>query len=473
MRSGAAGRSRRLTAITDQQERRAYDEAFRADGTPRPQYERILAALDAADLGALRDATQAHVDEQGVSFGPDPFLVDAVPRAFTGEAWDELAAGLRQRVRALNAFVADAYGERRIVAAGVVPASLIDEAEGYEPDLRGRLPAMPAPVAVAGLDVICDEHGTLRVLEDNCRTPSGYCYAGATRRAVRATLGLDGPAPRDIGAPLRDLLGRALRDAAPPGVEDPFAVVLSEGPGTATAWEHEHIAELTGARLVVLDDLRLRDGYVADRDGRRVDVIYRRMDEDALRDEAGELTATARIVLEPWLAGRVGLLNAFGTGIADDKLAHAYVPDMVRFYLGEEPLLESVRTLDLCRRETLEEVLGDLREYVIKPRGGSGGRGVVVCAHADDELLAEVAGALRSEPRCYIAQHTISLSQHPTITPEGRLEPRHIDLRPFIFSGDGWTEALPGGLTRVALERGTLVVNSSQHGGGKDTWVLA
>ncbi|HUR86228.1 MAG TPA: circularly permuted type 2 ATP-grasp protein [Solirubrobacteraceae bacterium] len=415
-----------------------------------------------------------------MSFGPDPFLVDAVPRVITGEAWDELAAGLQQRVRALNAFVADAYGERRIVAAAVVPASLIDEAEGYEPDLQGRLPAMPAPVAVAGLDVVCDEHGTLRVLEDNCRTPSGYCYAGATRRAVRETLGLDAPAPRDIGAPLRDLLGRALRDllgralrdATPRGVSDPFSVVLSEGPGTATAWEHEHIAELTGAQLVVLDDLRLRDGRVVDRDGRRVDVIHRRSDENSLRDEAGELTATARIVLEPWLAGRVGLVNAFGTGIADDKLAHAYVPDMVRFYLGEEPLLESVRTLDLGKPETVDEVLGDLREYVIKPRSGEGGRGVVVCAHADDETLAEVAEALRSEPQCYIAQHTISLSEHPTITPEGRLEPRHIDLRPFIFSGDGWTEALPGGLTRVALERGTLVVNSSQHGGGKDTWVL-
>ncbi len=357
-----------------------------------------------------------------------------------------------------------------------MPASLVDEAEGYEPDLRGRLPATGAPIAVAGLDVIRDEDGSLRVLEDNCRTPSGYCYAGATRRAVRETLGLDAPVPRDIGDPLRDLLGRALRDAAPPGVEDPFAVVLSEGPATSTAWEHEHIAELTGARLTTLDELRVRDGYVVVLEPgggeHRVDVVHRRCDEDSLRDESGELTPIARVVLEPWLAGRVGLVNAFGTGVADDKLAHAYVPDMVRFYLGEEPLLASVPSLDLGRPETAEEVLGDLRAYVIKPRGGSGGRGVVVCAHADEQTLAAVAEDLRAAPGRYVAQHTVSLSQHPTITEDGVLEPRHIDLRPFIFSGDGWSEALPGGLTRVALKRGTLVVNSSQHGGGKDTWVM-
>jgi uncharacterized circularly permuted ATP-grasp superfamily protein len=452
-----------------------FDEAHGPDGAPRAHYASLLGALDGADLLGLRDAAQQRVDEAGANFGDDPFRIDPVPRLFTREAWDELAAGLEQRVRALNAFVADAYGARRIVDAGIVPAELIDEAEGYEPDLRGRLPPAAAPIAIAGLDIVCDEDGTLRVLEDNCRTPSGYCYAAATRRAVTDSLRLDGPGPRALDDVLRDLVAGAVRDAAPEGIDDPFAVVLTDG--TAAGWEHEQIARLAGAQLATLDDLLTRDGELRARtpDGaeRRVDVVYRRTNVDSLRDDAGEPTAVARLLLEPWLNGRLGLVNAFGTGIADDKLAHAYVEEMVRFYLGEEPRLASIRTLDLGRAELVREVLDDLRAHVIKPRFGSGGKGVVVCAHADEDALARVREDLQREPGCFVAQRTVALSRHPTICDdEGRLEPRHIDLRPFIFSGRDWTRAMPGGLTRVALERGTLVVNSSQHGGGKDTWVL-
>jgi uncharacterized circularly permuted ATP-grasp superfamily protein len=465
-----------LTSTPQQRGRPAFDEAYRADGAPRAHYDGLLGALESADLLALRDAAQRAVDAEDVSFGPDPFRIDPVPRLFTGLVWDELAAGLEQRARALNAFVADAYGERRIVAAGAAPETLVEQAEGYEPELHGRLPTLAAPIAVAGLDVVCDEDGTLRVLEDNCRTPSGYCYAAATRRAVTASLGYDGPGPRELGDALRELLRGVLHDAAPAGVGDPFAVVVSDGPGTETAWEHEQVARLTGAQLVTLDDLRLRDGSLLARGAggrtRRVDVVYRRSDEESLRGEDGAPTPLAELVLEPWLDGRLGIVNAFGTGIADDKLAHAYVPEMVRFYLGEEPRLQSVPTLDLGRPETADEVLDDLRAYVVKPRGGAGGRGVVVCAHADDETLARVREDLRRAPEAHIAQRVIRLSEHPTISDEGRLEPRHVDLRPFIFSGAGWTRALPGGLTRVALQPGTLVVNSSQHGGGKDTWVL-
>jgi len=469
-----------LSASTTRHGRPSFDEAYRADGTPRAHYEELLGAIDGSDLLALRDAARQRVAAEGAGFGDEPFRIDPVPRLFTGQAWDALADGLVQRVRALNAFVADAYGARRIVDAGVVPAELIDEAEGYQPELRGRLPPVAAPIAVAGPDVVYDEEGTLRVLEDNCRTPSGFCYAAATRRAVRASLALDGAGPRELCDPLRELVAGALRDAAPAGIDDPFAVVLSDGPGTASLWEHEQVARLAGAQLVTLDDLRLRDGRLfarspeggRQRGARRVDVVYRRADGDRLRDAAGAPTAIARLLLEPWLAGRLGLVNAFGTGIADDKLAHAHVDAMVRFYLGEEPLLASVPTLDLGRPELLREVLDDLRAYVIKPRSGTGGRGVVVCAHADEDTLAGVRDELRRAPQRHVAQRTVALSLHPTVTAEGRLEPRHIDLRPFIFSGTGWTRALPGGLTRVALEPGTLVVNSSQHGGGKDTWVL-
>jgi uncharacterized circularly permuted ATP-grasp superfamily protein len=449
-----------------------FDEAYTADGAPRAHYAAVVGALERADLRELRDAAQRHVDREGASFGDDPFRIDPVPRVFTAAAWDELAAGLEQRVRALNAFVRDAYGARRIVAAGIVPAEVIDAAEGHEPALRGRLPAGAPPIAVAGLDIVCDEDGTLRVLEDNCRTPSGYCYAAATRRAVRSALDLDGAAPRPLEGPLRDLVAGALREAAPAGAGDPFVVVLTSAGGTGASWEHEQIAELAGAQLVTPGDLRLRDGRLLAGD-RAVDVVYRRTDEDALHDDDGELTAVAQLLLEPWLDGAIGLVNAFGTGIADDKLAHAYVPEMVRFYLGEEPLLASVETLDLGRPEVVAEVLADLGAHVIKPRAGSGGDGVVVCAHAEEDALARVREDLEREPGAFVAQRTVALSRHPTICDEeGRLEPRHIDLRPFIFSGRDWTQAMPGGLTRVALERGTLVVNSSQHGGGKDTWVL-
>ena len=452
----------------------SFDEAYDAGGAVRSHYQALLAALDDTDLRALRTAVQGHVDDVGAAFGEQRFSVDPVPRLIAGAAWDRLAAGLEQRVRALNAYVADVYGERRIVAAGVVPEHAIEEAEGYEPELQGRLPAAAAPIAIAGLDVVCDEHGTLRVLEDNCRTPSGYCYALAARRAVLASLdGRRTASPRELAGPLRELLLGALRAAAPAPDREPFVVVLGAEPGTATAWEHEQAALCIGAELVALGDLRLRvRGDWLWFDGRPVDVVYRRTDGDALRGEGGERARVAELLAGPWLAGTLGIVNGFGTGVADDKLAHAYVEDMIGFYLGEEPLLASVRTLDLGRPEHVEEVLDDLRAFVVKPRGGAGGTGVVVGAHAGEDALADLRERLRREPARYVAQHVVALSRHPTVGDGGRLEPRHVDLRPFIFSGDGWTRALPGGLTRVALAPGTLVVNSSQQGGGKDTWVL-
>jgi uncharacterized circularly permuted ATP-grasp superfamily protein len=452
----------------------SFDEAYDGDGLVRAQYAALLEALEAGDLLALRESAQRRVDALGASFGEHPFRVDPVPRLFEADAWERLAGGLRQRVRALNAFVRDVYGERRIVAEGVVPARVVEEAEGYEPELQGRLPdGVVPPVAIAGLDVVCDEQGTLRVLEDNCRTPSGYCYALATRCAVSAALDVGELLPRALAAPLRELLTGVLRAAAPRDVDDPCIVVLSEGPGAGTAFEHEQVALLAGAELATPDDRRLSvlDGRLCF-DGRRVDVVYRRTDADGMRGRDGALTPAARLLVEPWLGGRLGLVNGFGTGVADDKLAHAYVEDMIGFYLGERPLLASVRTLDLGRHEHVEEVLDDLRSFVVKPRAGAGGDGVVVCAHADDHALAEVRERLRREPEAHVAQRLVALSRHPTVSEEGRLEPRHVDLRPFIFSGDGWTRVLPGALTRVALDRGTLVVNSSQHGGGKDTWVL-
>jgi carboxylate-amine ligase len=251
--------------------------------------------------------------------------------------------------------------------------------------------------------------------------------------------------------------------------------VLTDGPANTAWWEHRTIADRLGLALVGIPDLVVADdGLYAKVDGRsrRLDVVYRRTSEDRLRGPDGRPTAVGRALEEPWLRGQVGLVNAFGAGVADDKLAHAYVPDMIRFYLGQEPLLPSVRTYDLAVPEILEDVLSRIDELVVKPREGSGGDGVVIGPHAEEADTVATAEAVRRRPEGYVAQELVALSRHPTLV-DGRLEPRHVDLRAFVFLAGERATALPGGLTRVALEAGALVVNSSQNGGAKDTWVLS
>jgi uncharacterized circularly permuted ATP-grasp superfamily protein len=271
-----------------------------------------------------------------------------------------------------------------------------------------------------------------------------------------------------------DLLRRALVEAAPPGREEPFAVVLTDGPENVAFYEHAKAADRLGAPLVTLTDLE-RDGdslrtRAPTGETRAVDVVYRRTDEDRVRDESGHMTSVAEALLEPWLRGRVGVVNAFGNGVGDDKLVHSHVEDFVRFYLGEEPLVRSVPTHALTGPGERHGVIAHIRELVIKPRLGHGGNGVVIGAHADQADLERLADELERHPDRYVAQPTIALSRHPTVI-DGELEPRHVDLRPFAFSGEE-VALVPGGLTRVALDAGALVVNSSQNGGGKDTWVL-
>jgi uncharacterized circularly permuted ATP-grasp superfamily protein len=456
-----------------------YDEAFSAPGRPRPQYAALLAALDGVDLSALRDAVNARVERDGVTFttseGEQAFVIDPIPRILAADEWAALAAGLEQRVRALNAFVLDAYGDRRAVAAGVLSDEAIDAAEGYEPELRGRYPGFRAPIGIAGLDVVRAPDGGLLVLEDNCRTPSGLTYMTAARRAVAAELLPGVPEPMEVAELLGELVRGVLDAAAPDGAGEPSVVVLTDGPGSGAYYEHAAVARALGVPLVTLEDLEPRGDRLEARldDGRRrpVDVVYRRSNEDRLRDDDGALTAVAAALLGPWRAGRVGLVNAFGTGVADDKLVHGHVDDLIRLYLGEEPLAGAVPTLDLARPEAREAVLADLRGHVVKPRFGHGGAGVVVCAHADDATLDALRADLRADPPSFIAQPVVALSSHPTVV-DGRLEPRHVDLRPFVFAADVKIRSLPGGLTRVAWDPGALVVNSSQNGGAKDTWVL-
>jgi carboxylate-amine ligase len=453
-----------------------YDEAFSAPGVPRPHYASALDRLLGYDLEAVRVDVQADVDASGCGFrvagGSNAFVVDPVPRIIEAAEWWSLSAGIEQRVRALDAFVRDVYDRRAIVSAGVVPARVIDSADHHEPGVAAH--RRPFQIGMAGLDVIRDADGRFLVLEDNVRTPSGYAYMIAARRATAERYGVDGDLA-DVESAVVEALRETLRAAAPPGVEDPVVAVLSDGAGSSAWWEHQELARLTGARLLLTGECEVHHAHLCWRDEQArlhpVDVVYRRTDEDRLRDDDGRPTAVGELLDEPLRAGTVTCVNAFGTGVADDKLVHAYVEDMIRFYLGEEPLLRSVTTYDLEDPACLREALGRLGELVVKPRTGHGGHGVVIGPRATRDELRDAAAAISGSPGDWIAQETICFSRHPTVI-DGRLRPRHVDLRPFVLFDGKRARALPGGLTRVAFEEGELVVNSSQDGGAKDTWVL-
>jgi uncharacterized circularly permuted ATP-grasp superfamily protein len=440
----------------------------------------VWESIGGRDLKQLSEAVARDCSRRGVSFksaegSAQDFRIDPIPRVIDAREWSELSAGVAQRVKALELFVRDVYSERRIVAAGVVPASSLDSAHHYERKLMGMGEEIASWITIAGLDVVRDSDGSFKVLEDNLRTPSGIAYAVATREVLGEHL------PPPAGLHVRSLdtafktLGEGLRAAAPAAGEDPTVVLLSDGQLNSAFYEHATIAAYLGLPLVLLDQLSVRGGHLyAQLPGgsRAVDVVYRRTDEDRLIDDRGESTAIAQLLLEPVLKGTLACVNAFGTGVADDKLMHAYVEEMVRFYLGEEPILKSVPTYDPTQPGVLEMVLERIGELVIKPRTGHGGHGVVIGPHAKAEDLERTAAAVKRAPELYIAQETVMLSRHPTVT-DGHLELRHIDLRPFAISSGESVHVLPGGLTRVAFERGALVVNSSQNGGSKDTWVLA
>ena len=455
----------------------AFDEAVEPGGTPRSRYGELLGALARLDVASLREALAEEATAAGATFGTDGedehFRLDPVPRLIEWEEWAPLGAGLAQRAMALDRFIADVYGEREIVAAGVVPARAVETCDHHEPRVA-QLPPAPVRVAVAGLDVVRGPDGRFRVLEDNVRTPSGFAYVLAARELLDRHLPpwlADG---RVSFAPAIDLLARSLRAAAPDDVDDPSIAVLTDGRGNSAWYEHDRVARMLEIPLVELDDLSVRRGRLMARNGNThvpVDVVYRRTDEDRLTNADGELTDVGAALIEPLSNGTLSCVNAFGAGIADDKLIHAYVEDMVRFYLGEEPLLPSVPTYDPCDEDRREEILDRIDELVVKPRSGFGGRGVVVGPHAEPGDVRSAARALAERPEDFVAQELVMLSTHPTSV-DDRLEPRHVDLRPFAFGGDRF-EAAPGGVTRVALDRGALVVNASQRGGAKDTWVMA
>ena len=452
-----------------------FDEAFAATRAPRRPYAELLDALARQNLQSLRERVRSNVAAAELRFGPGREIdVDPVPRLLTVAEWEALEPGLRQRARALNAFVLDAYGPQRIFAAGVVPRRLLETSEGYEPSMRGLLDPSVPPATVAGLDLVRDEEGEFRVLEDNLRMPSGATYALAVRECVAAEVGGE-VSPRDLDEGYLEAMRAAILAAAPEGRDEASAVILSDGPENGAWYEHERFGRELGLAVVTPEQLETSRGRLFARRGRerdQVDVIYRRLDEDRLCAQDGMPTALGELLLPALRSDRLRCLNSFGTGLADDKLTHAYVERMIEFYLGEEPLLRSVPSYDLSDEDDRAAAMERLEELVIKPRGGFGGHGVTIMPRATEPQRKRAIGLLRRRPEHFIAQETVAISTHPTICGSS-LQPRHLDLRPFVVSRAGGETVLTGGLTRYAQKAGEMVVNSSQGGGCKDTWVLA
>jgi uncharacterized circularly permuted ATP-grasp superfamily protein len=438
-----------------------YDEAYDERGEPRPHYAELLASLE--DAGALKAELGRRLDARGVTFGDDPAALDPVPRILTEPEWSELQAGIEQRLRALDALVADVYGgDGRVFEAGVLDRSEVESSPHWEPTMRGVSPRRW--ISFAGLDLIRCEDGRFRVIEDQLRMPSGIAYAVAARETTRDLLAVE-PPQTDLSLVFGEL-ALALRDAAPSGVEEPRTVILSEGPSAAPFWEHQRLARELCATLVTLADLEHRDGRLVawiDGHARGVDVVYLRTDEDRFRGDDGSLTAVGEALLEPAASGRLAVVNAPGSGIADDKLVHGRVDELIRLYLGEEALLPSVES----RLVGPDDELDDL---VVKPRGEMGGEGVVIWRDADASTRERVRERIAAEPGGWIGQQLVQLSVHPTVV-DGGLEPRHIDLRPYALMSDDGVRVLPVATSRVALDRGSMIVNSGRGGGAKDTWL--
>jgi uncharacterized circularly permuted ATP-grasp superfamily protein len=472
----------------------AWDEMFERPGVPRPAYQSLFAALQpwsGSDLRARADQLARVFTDRGVTFAyageERPFPLDLVPRIIDAAEWDLVTAAVRQRVRALERFLADCYGPGEVFADRVVPRRLVVSSPHFHREAYGIEPANGVRVHVSGVDLIRDEQGAFRVLEDNLRIPSGVSYVIENRRAMTQTLpGLFAEArvlPVDE-YPARLLA--ALRAAAPEAVSDPTVVVLTPGVYNAAYFEHALLARLMGVELVEGRDLVCAGNRVRMRttQGERpVHVVYRRVDDDfldPLHFRPDSFIGCPGIV-NAARAGTVTLANGIGNGVADDKLVYTYVPDLIRYYLHEEPLVANVETYRLDDPDVLADVLDRLADLVLKPVDGAGGKGIVIGPQATEETLAALRRTVAADPRGWVAQRPVALSTSPTLVESSTsptlvgpgIAPRHIDLRPFAVNDGTDVWLLPGGLTRVALPENTLVVNSSQGGGSKDTWVLA
>jgi len=465
-----------------------YDELFEAPGVPRAGARRLAETIDAlppGELGELQTAIERALLRMGITFavygdeeGSEKiFPFDIVPRIIEAEEWNRVEAGLAQRIRALNLFIDDVYHEQRAVRDGVIPAHLVTDAKSFRKACIGLDPPRGVWCHITGTDLVRGDDGVIYVLEDNLRCPSGVSYVLQNRQIMKRTF------PRVFEAsgvrPVVDYpsqLYRTLAHLAPHQMDETTVVVLTPGTHNSAYYEHAFLAQQMGVQLVEGRDLVVKDHFVfmQTTEGlQRVDVIYRRIDDDFIDPEAFRADSMLGVpgLMSVYRAGRVALANAPGTGIADDKVIYAFVPDMIRYFLSEEPLLPNVPTYVCERPDDRAYVVAHLDELVVKAANEAGGYGMLIGPHATDAERRTFAQKIEADPRNYIAQPTLSLSRVPTLIGD-HFEGRHVDLRPYILYGEEvWV--LPGGLTRVALKKGSLVVNSSQGGGSKDTWVLA
>ena len=464
-----------------------YDELFQAPGQPRPDAIPLvdrIEALPTEEVQRRHRAAQVALFKLGVTFnvysddqGTEKiFPFDIIPRIVSADEWAVLERGLKQRICALNQFLADVYGDQRIINDGIIPRELVESASGFHPACMGLKPPQGIWCHITGTDLVRDDAGDWYVLEDNLRCPSGVSYVLENRRVMKSTF------PQVFEKmnirPVEEYPGRLLEtlvNLVPEHVSDPTVALLSPGIYNSAYFEHSFLAQQMGVELVEGRDLVVADGYLQMRTTKglkRVDVLYRRIDDEFIDPKVFNPDSLLGVpgLMDVYRSGRLGLANALGTGVADDKVIYSFVPEMIRYYLGEEPLLPNVPTYLCSEPKQLEYVLEHLGELVVKAANESGGYGMLVGPHSTQEEQDEFAVKIQANPRNYIAQPTLRLSRVPTMI-EGEFEGCHVDLRPYILYGKE-IFVNPGGLTRVALKRGSLVVNSSQGGGSKDTWVV-
>ena len=459
---------------------------FHAEGLPRQHCAELhstLTNLSEIELSTMQDRVTRSFYNEGITFivygdeaaGERIIPIDCIPRVLANAEWRHIEAGLDQRVRALNLFLEDVYNDAKIISDGVIPADVIRDCPQYRIEMRGLSAPHGAWVAICGTDLVRTNDG-FRVLEDNLRVPSGVSYMIATRKTVKANLrnAYRSSQVLDVEHYGRLLL-TTLRELAPPGVTDPTIALLTPGVYNSAFYEHMFLAREIGAELVEGRDLIVNDAYVYMRTTqglRRVDVIYRRVDDDFIDPLVFRPDSYLGVpgLIHAYRKGNVTLANAPGTGVADDKSVYAFVPDIIRYYLHEEPILANVQT-NLCRSpEGLEYTLDNLDNLVVKQVGGSGGYGMLIGPHATKDEREDFAKQIVADPKNYISQPVLDLSKAPCFI-DNQFQPRHVDLRPFVLRGNE-TRIVPGGLCRIALRKGSLVVNSSQGGGAKDIWVL-
>ncbi|WP_316676452.1 circularly permuted type 2 ATP-grasp protein [uncultured Tolumonas sp.] len=466
-----------------------YDELIDFSGAPRPPAKRLLKYLDALAVDELekrRLTAEATVQEMGISFTvyteegniDRTWPFDIIPRTIEAKDWMVAEAGLKQRLTALNRFIDDLYHDQNCIKDGIIPEYIITKSKNFRPECVGVSPAYGVWAHICGTDLVRDETGQFYVLEDNLRVPSGVSYMlenrAITKRVLPELFENDDIKPIDAyTSQLFDMLAAL----SPRKIARPEIVVLTPGIYNSAYFEHAFLAQQMGVELVEGSDLFIgKDDCVYTKTiygPERVDVIYRRIDDLFLDPEVFEPDSVLGVpgLMRAWKAGNVALANAPGAGVADDKVVYAYVPELIRYYLNEEPILPNVTTY-LCEREDHRDyVLNNIHQLVVKPANESGGYGMLVGPHSTEKEQQLFIELIKANPRNYIAQPTLKLSTAPTLIGKGSLEPRHLDLRPFILQSKE-TYVTTGGLTRVAMKKGSLVVNSSQGGGSKDTWIV-